>query len=162
MRILCSPSRLVHPCSSSSTSYMDICSFISQRHRHNASHFTRLLVSLHRIEFCMVRRTPFPTCNPPWNRCSVISICSTGCPIWWAMRRTSTDFPRRSRLYSKSAWKKASSLTFANATLLLQCPVLRSTNRFQPCQVSSPPVRGSDVNEASDYCFCAYGARARR
>ncbi len=43
-----------------------------------------------------------------------------------------------------------------------QCRVRRPNHRFQGYQVSSPSVRGSDVNRASDYCWCAYGARSWR
>ncbi len=49
MRIPSFPSRLVHPSSSSSTSYTDIGSFLSPRIRTKASHSTRLFVSSHQI-----------------------------------------------------------------------------------------------------------------
>ncbi len=33
---------------------------------------------------------------------------------------------------------------------------------FQGCRVAPPPVRGSAVNAASEYCLCAYGDRSCR
>ncbi len=41
-----------------------------------------------------------------------------GWTIWWVIRRTLTAFWRRSRLYSKSGWRKASSSALASANQL--------------------------------------------
>ncbi len=69
----------------------------SPRTRKNASRSTRLSVSSHGIESCMVQRTPFHISNQPWSRCSLTSLCSSGRTICWVTRRTPTAFSRRSR-----------------------------------------------------------------
>ncbi len=88
---------------------------LSPRARKNGSCFTCLLVSSHQTEIHVVPRTRFATSNQQWNRYSLISVLSSGWTTCWVMFRTLIAFSRRSRRYSKSAWRKSSTSTLESA-----------------------------------------------